>query len=103
VPRPPVLPRGSTASKGSLDYGCSHPTPNAAAHPYETIMAKRSRTAVLKRQREAKKAEKAAAKREKRETRSSESGSGEPRVATQEDLQGYGFPVDSDSNESERS
>jgi hypothetical protein len=55
-------------------------------------MARKSRTAVLKRQREAKKAEKALHKREKRELRQSESSS-EPRVATAEELAGYGFPV----------
>ena len=51
-------------------------------------MARKSRTAVLKRQREAKKAEKAAMKREKREMRESEGGE---KVATAEDLEGYGF------------
>ena len=56
-------------------------------------MARKSRTAVLKRQREAKKAEKALLKREKREMRQSESTS-EPRVATEEELAGYGFPVE---------
>lgn len=58
-------------------------------------MARKSRTAVLKRQREAKKAEKALHKREKRELRQTES-SGEPRVATAEELAGYGFAVDED-------
>lgn len=53
-------------------------------------MARKSRTAVLKRQREAKKAEKAAMKREKREMRTA-AASGEQRVATAEDLEGYGF------------
>ena len=65
-------------------------------------MARKSRTAVLKRQREAKKAEKAALKREKREVRTSESG-GEPRVATADDLAGYGFggmENDAESDES---
>jgi hypothetical protein len=56
-------------------------------------MARKSRTAVLKRQREAKKAEKALHKREKRELRQTESSS-EPRVATAEELAGYGFAVD---------
>jgi len=54
-------------------------------------MARKSRTAVLKRQREAKKAEKAAMKREKRELRESEGGE---KVATAEDLEGYGFASD---------
>jgi hypothetical protein len=53
-------------------------------------MARKSRTGVLKRQREMKKAEKAALKREKRDLRSEQ----EPvrdQVATAEDLAGYGF------------
>lgn len=57
-------------------------------------MARKSRTAVLKRQREAKKAEKAALKREKREMRESEGGE---KVATAEDLAGYGFATDRDA------
>ena len=65
-------------------------------------MARKSRTAVLKRQREAKKAEKAALKREKREVRTSESG-GEPRVATADDLAGYGFGASEDEADSEES
>jgi hypothetical protein len=63
-------------------------------------MARKSRTAVLKRQREVRKAEKAAAKREKRELREPASES-ESHVATREDLADYGFPVDeSESGES---
>jgi hypothetical protein len=65
-------------------------------------MARKSRTAVLKRQREAKKAEKAAMKREKREVRTSESGN-EPRVATADDLAGYGFGGSEDDSESDDS
>jgi hypothetical protein len=53
-------------------------------------MARKSRTGVLKRQREMKKAEKAALKREKRDTRSEQEPSG-AQVATAEDLAGYGF------------
>jgi hypothetical protein len=64
-------------------------------------MARKSRTAVLKRQREAKKAEKALLKREKREIRQSESSS-EPRVATADDLAGYGFPTGDDDEERPR-
>jgi hypothetical protein len=56
---------------------------------------KRSRTAVLKRQREAKKSEKAALKRERREMRKGEESGG---VATREDLAGYGFAVDDDDD-----
>lgn len=58
-------------------------------------MARKSKTAVLKRQRELKKAEKAAAKREKRAMR-------EPtdrEVATRDDLAGYGL-VDDDEDAS---
>lgn len=59
-------------------------------------MGKKTRTGVLKRQREAKKAEKAAMKREKREVRQSESAGG-AQVATANDLAGYGFlPPDRD-------
>jgi len=61
-------------------------------------MARKSRTAVLKRQREARKAEKAAAKREKRELRES-AEPGEAQVATNDDLAGYGFPTDDDEHE----
>ena len=63
-------------------------------------MARKSRTAVLKRQREAKKAEKAAMKREKRESRESETGE---KVATTEDLEGYGFASDEDEADAETS
>ena len=52
-------------------------------------MARKSKTAVLKRQRELKKAEKAAAKREKRAAR--EGVSSERSVATYDDLAGYGL------------
>ncbi len=53
---------------------------------------KRSRTAVLKRQREVKKSEKQALKREKREIRKETPE--QEQVATREDLAGYGFPID---------
>ncbi|HKA14022.1 MAG TPA: hypothetical protein VKH41_03315 [Myxococcota bacterium] len=56
-------------------------------------MARKSKTAVLKRQRELKKAEKAAAKREKRAAR--EGVPAERSVATYDDLAGYGL-VDRD-------
>ncbi len=65
-------------------------------------MARKSRTAVLKRQREAKKAEKAAMKREKREIRTASSSS-EQKVATADDLAGYGFDQDEEPAESEES
>ena len=53
-------------------------------------MARKSRTAVLKRQREAKKAEKAQFKRDKRAARDTDPG-GEPRIATRDELAGYGM------------
>ena len=56
-------------------------------------MGRKSRTAVLKRQREVRKAEKAAMKREKRAMRESADSAGEV-VATAEDLEGYGFGGD---------
>ncbi len=61
-------------------------------------MARKSRTAVLKRQREAKKAEKAAMKREKRDMRESQSG---VQVATTDDLAGYGFAGDEEEEDAE--
>lgn len=56
-------------------------------------MAKRAKMSVLKRQRELRKAEKQAAKRELRKEREPEGGS---KVATREDLAGYGFPTAED-------
>ena len=63
-------------------------------------MARKSRTAVLKRQREAKKAEKAAMKREKKSMREPRA-TGEPLVATTDDLAGYGFVEDEPEEEAE--
>jgi hypothetical protein len=65
-------------------------------------MARKSRTAVLKRQREVRKAEKAAAKREKRVERESVPDDAN-RVATADDLEGYGFATDDDANERDSS
>ena len=62
-------------------------------------MARKSRTAVLKRQREAKKAEKAAMKREKRVLREEDESGGQ--VATVDDLAGYGFDSGEDEAETE--
>ena len=65
-------------------------------------MGRKSRTAVLKRQREVKKAEKAAQKREKRADRET----AEPRdtnVATADDLAGYGFAEEEEPAASEES
>jgi len=62
-------------------------------------MAKKGRTAILKRPREVKKAERAAMKREKREIRK-ESDSMAGAVATADDLAGYGFgPTDDDDDD----
>lgn len=61
-------------------------------------MARKSRTAVLKRQREAKKAEKASMKREKRIERESSRGEGS-QVATTDDLAGYGFAGEDETEE----
>ena len=62
-------------------------------------MGKRSKTGVLKRLREVKKAEKAAHKREEMRERKESgveetSSGGGATLATAEDLAGYGFPVD---------
>jgi hypothetical protein len=62
----------------------------------EDAMARRSKQSVLKRQRERKKAEKAAAKREDRLQRE---GSGEAKVADQDDLAGYGLVVEEEEVE----
>ena len=61
-------------------------------------MARKSRTAVLKRQREVKKAEKQAMKREKRALRESDT-TGEPRIATTDEMAGYGFSADDEEVE----
>lgn len=64
-------------------------------------MGRKSRTGVLKRQREAKKAERAAHKREKREKRESGGPSGD-QVATAEDLAGYGFAPEESEDDGKR-
>lgn len=62
-------------------------------------MGRKGRTAILKRQREVKKAERAAMKREKREIRKEAEPSPDT-VATAEDLAGYGFgSIDDEKNE----
>jgi hypothetical protein len=58
-------------------------------------MARKGKMAVLKRQREAKKAEKAALKRDLRDQRAAKKG-GETKVADKDDMAGYGFPTDSE-------
>ena len=61
-------------------------------------MARKSKTGVLKRLREVKKAEKAALKRDQKEIRRQSVGEAE-RVATKDDLEGYGFAPDGDEEE----
>jgi hypothetical protein len=61
-------------------------------------MARKSRTAVLKRQREAKKAEKAAHKREKRQLREAEPSAG-AQIATVDELAAYGYDSEDDAQE----
>ncbi|MEE8580622.1 MAG: hypothetical protein V3T33_03440 [Myxococcota bacterium] len=63
-------------------------------------MARKGKTAVLKRQREVRKAEKAALKRDQREQRAQNRSPDTP-VATQDDLEGYGVATDSDDESSE--
>jgi hypothetical protein len=64
-------------------------------------MARKSKMAVLKRQRELKKAEKAALKREKRRLRSeAESQTLDSQIPTKEDLADYGFSPDPDDTDS---
>jgi len=63
-------------------------------------MGKRSKTGVLKRLREVKKAEKAAMKRDiLRERREAETTSSDDMVATEDDLAGYGFPAVDEADE----
>ncbi|MBW2229483.1 MAG: hypothetical protein JRG92_04710 [Deltaproteobacteria bacterium] len=67
-------------------------------------MGKRSKTGVLKRMREIKKAEKAALKREEMRERKETPTPTEPttpgdQVATADDLAGYGFPVEGEEDE----
>ena len=57
-------------------------------------MARKSRTAVLKGQRERKKAEKAALKRDQKEQRKELAGTFADHVANKDDLEGYGFTED---------
>ena len=64
-------------------------------------MARKSKMTVLKRQREMKKAEKASLKRSNRdERRAAEPSEEDDRVASRDDLAGYGF-VDEEEEETE--
>ncbi len=63
-------------------------------------MARKGKTAVLKRQREVRKAEKAALKRDQREQRAQNRSADTP-VATKDDLEGYGVVTDEEDESSE--
>jgi hypothetical protein len=72
-------------------------------------MAKKNKTGVLKRLREVKKAEKAAMKREELRIRKERdidaprvTAKTEPQIATADDLAGYGFDPDADSEGEEK-
>lgn len=68
-------------------------------------MARKGKTGVLKRLREVKKAEKAALKREQmamRKEMGSDEGENGSRVATADDLAGYGFPVGGEQDEDDK-
>lgn len=65
-------------------------------------MARKGKTGVLKRLREVKKAEKAALKREDMRTRKERPAEEEPvtdRIATDDDMAGYGFPMEDEAEE----
>ena len=67
-------------------------------------MARKGKTGVLKRLREVKKAEKAALKREEMKTRRESGPDEEPdsnRVATVDDMAGYGFPTGNEEEDEE--
>jgi hypothetical protein len=67
-------------------------------------MARKSKMTVLKRQREMKKAEKAALKRSNRDERRAADPVGqEDRIASRDDLEGYGFGPDEEDEEAEDS
>jgi hypothetical protein len=68
-------------------------------------MARKGKTGVLKRLREVKKAEKAALKRDQMKTRKESPSDEEPigdRVATADDMAGYGFPDEEEVGGEER-
>jgi hypothetical protein len=65
-------------------------------------MARKSKTGVLKRLREVKKAEKAALKRDQKEQRKELSGAFADHVANKDDLEGYGFEDEDDDDEADQ-
>ena len=66
-------------------------------------MARKSKTGVLKRLREVKKAEKAALKRDQKEQRKEMAGTFAGHVANKDDLEGYGFPSGEEDEASDQS
>jgi len=64
-------------------------------------MARRSRMSVQKRKRERDKAERAAMKREERSTKEPREEAGEPAVATDADLEGYGLAPEPEEDDAE--
>ena len=99
---PPTVPRAASRESGYT----RRPLTGLARLPpthnpqWDSDMARKSRTAVLKRQREARKAEKQAAKREKRMERETVESDGS-QVATADDLAGYGFVGDEEEEQGE--
>lgn len=88
-------PRGQLIPQESPIWRRLEPNRSPGGTEWEIPMArKRSRTAVLKRQREVKKSEKQALKREKREMRKEAPELDHEGVATRDDLAGYGFAID---------
>ncbi len=74
--------------------------PNEISIDGKTAMGKRSKTGVLKRLREVKKQERAAMKRDQvQERRANETTQSDDMVATDDDLAGYGFPVEEEPEE----
>ena len=65
-------------------------------------MARKSKTGVLKRLREVKKAEKAALKRDQKEQRKEMAGTFADRVANKDELEGYGFPSSEEDEGADR-
>ena len=66
-------------------------------------MARKSKTGVLKRLREVKKAEKAALKRDQKAERKELAGTFAGAVASKDDLEGYGFPSGEEDEASDQS
>lgn len=69
-------------------------------------MARKGKTGVLKRLREVKKAEKAALKRDQMKTRretTPDESADEDRIATVDDMAGYGFPTSDEDEEQDAS